>query len=426
MALNGTLLPEYATERHPFADHFPDDDRFAPPLGETVGEPARAQRTPIRATQFQWIDPSTLPKREWVFGRHLIRKFISCTVSPGGVGKSSLAIVEALSMVSGKSLLGIQPPSRLRFWYFNGEDPLEEIQRRVMAACLYFDLTPDDIGDRLFLDSGRDTSIVIAEQNKNGVIVARPVVDEVRATILENKIDAWSIDPFVSSHRVSENDNGAIDVVAKQWAGIANDTDTAGDLVHHARKTNGAEITVEDGRGAVALLAAVRAARVLNPMSKDEAERAGVDPKLRRLHFRVDGGKGNLAPPSDAANWYRLQSVDLGNGTDGNLDFGDSMGVVSEWEWPDPLASVTTADLRAAQAAVRAGGPWRENVQTDNWVGKPIAQALHLDLTDKAQRAKVQRLLKVWISTGMFVVVTGEDAHRKMKSFVEAGEPAND
>ena len=64
--------------------------------------------------------------------------------------------------------------------------------------------------------------------------------------------------------------------MAKTWTGIADVTNTAIDLAHHTRKTGGAEVTVEDGRGAVALLNAVRSARVLNMMTEDEAAKAGV------------------------------------------------------------------------------------------------------------------------------------------------------
>jgi hypothetical protein len=42
-------------------------------------------------------------------------------------------------------------------------------------------------------------------------------------------------------------------------------------LVHHSRKTYGNEMTVEDGRGASALIDAARTARALNTMSKDVA-----------------------------------------------------------------------------------------------------------------------------------------------------------
>jgi hypothetical protein len=140
--------------------------------------------------------------------------------------------------------------------------------------------------------------------------------------------------------------------VAKMWAKIADETNCSIELVHHSRKTGGAEVTVEDGRGAGALLAAVRSARVLNPMSQDEANKAGIE--NRRLHFRVENGKANLVRPVDQATWYKLASVDLAN--------GDDVGVVTPWEWPNPFDGITVADLRAAQQAVSDGGPWRENI----------------------------------------------------------------
>lgn len=63
----------------------------------------RSDRLP---TEFSWRDPSTIPPRPWLYGQHLIRKQVSVTVAPGGVGKSSLTICEALAMVSGRELLG--------------------------------------------------------------------------------------------------------------------------------------------------------------------------------------------------------------------------------------------------------------------------------------------------------------------------------
>ena len=54
---------------------------------------SRADRLP---TAFVWRDPSTIPPRPWLYGRHLIRKQVSVTVALGGVGKSSLMICEAL------------------------------------------------------------------------------------------------------------------------------------------------------------------------------------------------------------------------------------------------------------------------------------------------------------------------------------------
>jgi hypothetical protein len=392
----------------------------------TAIETNAAPPPPIAATPFRWIEPATIPPRRFVYGRHYIRQFVSTTVAPGGVGKSSLGIAEALAMTSGKALLGVQPKGRSRVWLWNGEDPLEELQRRVMATALHYGLTPEDL-DGLYLDSGRLMPIIIAKQAREGAVIATPIVEAVTATIRENGIDVVSIDPFVSSHRVTENDNNAIETVAKTWAGIADETKAAIDLVHHTRKTGGAEATVEDGRGASALLSAARSARVLNQMAAAEAGKAGVEnPKL---YFRIDNGKANLTPPVAAADWYKLVSVDLGNGPKGNLgiEAGDNIGVVTAWTFPNAFDGVTVAHLRAAQQAVAAGGPWRENNQAKDWVGKPIAKALKLDPDDKAVKQRVGTLLKTWTANSSFVRVMVYDPQlRKNKPCIEVGQWAND
>ena len=89
---------------------------------------------------------------------------------------------------------------------------------------------------------------------------------------------------------------------------------------------------LEDGRGAVALRDAARAALPLNAMSQAEAEQLGTtDPQLRRSLVRVDTGKANRAPP-DAATWIKLESQSLDNG-DGFVP-ADHVGVASLWEGP--------------------------------------------------------------------------------------------
>ena len=296
----------------------PPDD-LPSPLGERLVVNDPAPTVIINPSPFTWRDPATIPPRQWLYARHFIRKYVSCTISAGGVGKSTLELGDALSMTTGHALLGHRPVAPLRIWVWNGEDPLDELERRVAAICLHYRITPEEIGNRLFLDSGREKEIIVAQAERSGFKIAVPIVDALKAAIAENKIDVLIVDPFVSSHRVSENDNGAIDAVVKTWAKIADTTGCAIDLVHHVRKTGGAEITAEDGRGASALVAAARSVRVLNVMTDDEAARAGVD--NRRSYFRVDNGKSNLAPPPDKSDWFRIVSQPLGNGGAGPEDF---------------------------------------------------------------------------------------------------------
>jgi hypothetical protein len=374
----------------------------------------------LRLTPFQWKDPANLPIRQFLYGRHIVRKYVSALVAPGGVGKTSLVVTDAVAMASGRNLIGANPVRPLRIWLWNGEDPRDELERRIAAACLHYELTKQDIRDRLFVDSGREMEIIMATQGAKGPDLAKPLEEDLINALRAASIDVLIVDPFVSSHRVNENDNMAIDLVAKSFGRIAEKANCAVELVHHVRKTNGAEITAEDGRGASALIAAARSVRVLNPMSKDEAAGAGVEVERRRFFFRSDIGKANLAP-GEKAVWFNLVSVSLENGPDG----GDKVGVVTKWEWPNPLEGVTVATLRAVQAEV-ARSRWRENIQASDWVGIAVAKVLKLDPKDKAARKKISGLMKIWISNGMFVVVAGKDRNGEDRPYVEVGEPATD
>lgn len=368
----------------------------------------------IHATPFIWRDPATILRRQFLYGQHLVRKFCSATFSAPGIGKSNLLVVEALVMATNRPLLGIQPRQRSRVWYFNGEDPYEEIERRIAAACLHYGIGKDEIEGWLFIDSGRNTDIIIAEETRNGARIIEPVVDALIAEIRRQNIDVLQIDPFVSVHRVGENDNNAIDAVAKKWNIVADATNSAIELAHHTRKTYGAEVTVEDGRGASALLAAARSARTLNVMSEQEAEAVGII--TRRRYFRAENGKTNFTTPPERADWYHITSVELGNGTP--EDPGDNVGVVTAWKWPDLMAGMTAADFDKVAAEIRTG-QWRENAQAKKWVGHAIARALNLDANNKRDRAKIKTALDTWLKAGSLRVVDGEDERRKVRQFVE-------
>ena len=365
----------------------------------------------ITATPFVWRDPASIPRRVWLYGYHLIRQFVSLTVAPGAVGKSSLLILEALAMVIARNLLGTPVYGEpLRVWLWKLEDPRDEIERRLAAAMIHCAIAPEDIGDRLFLDSGRDNGLCIARQDRNGFTIMEPVVDALVAELVERRIDVLIVDPFVSSHQVSENDNGAIDAVAKTWGRVAERANCGIELVHHLRKLGDTEATAESARGAVALVAAARSVRVLNKMTKDEAERAGVE--THRGYFRVVDDKNNLAPPASESEWFHMESVNLPN--------SDCVGVVVPWQWPNALDDITVADLVSVQKAIHGGG-FRFAPQSETWVGHTVAEVLGWDITDKSGRQKVSDLLKIWIKSGALRVVEIEDEHRKKRKAVEVG-----
>ena len=217
-----------------------------------------------------------------------------------------------------------------------------------------------------------------------------------------------TIDPFVKLHAAPENDNGIIDQVVGIWSEIAHETNCHVHLYHHTRKTGGAPITIDDVRGASAIVGAVRSVRILNAMTDEEAAKAGADKPW--AHIRIDDGKQNNLPPAKA-RWFHLQSVPLAH--------GDDAGVATPWEWQDPFAGIKVSDLLAVQKAIDAGR-FRKDCQAEDWVGRPIAQVLGLDAGRDKKR--ISAILKTWLDNGALVTVEGHDDHqRKTKTFIEVG-----
>lgn len=384
---------------------------------------APEQPAPIlAATPFEWKDPSTLPRREFAFGRHFIRKYVSVTVAPGGLGKTANSIVEALAMASGKALNGVKPPKRMRVWLFNVEDPRDELERRIMAACLHFGLKQEDIEGYLFLDSGREQELVVAVDDKKGVKIQEPIVEAVVETILANGIDVMIVDPFVSTHQVNENDNGAIDKVAKLWAQIADYTNCSIDIVHHLRKVSDREATVEDARGAVSLIGAARSVRVLNRMSEAQAKEAAITPNDRFGYFSITYGKSNLSPLSHRLDWRHIESVALGNGR-GLTQPQDHAPVVTEWHWPsseEVAESLTETQKEAIRGAVN-GGSYKQAPQAKDWVGLAVAYALGMDVDDEAEKKRAGLITKALFKEGFLVKIEERDpVRRRVTTFIRA------
>lgn len=381
----------------------------------------------ILPTAYQWQDPTKIPRREWLYGRHLIRRYVSTTISPGGLGKSSMVLVEALAMVSGKPLLEdrIHTPEPLRVWYWNGEDPNDEAARRIQAAAIRHGLTPDDIASRLFVDSGREMRLKLASMVRGEIVLDEELFEEIESALIARRIDVWTIDPFISAHQVSENDNGAIDAVIKRLGIVAERAKVAIELVHHVRKGNGvSETTVEDARGASALIGGVRSARVLNVMSKDIASAAQIEPKDRYRYFSVTNGKANLGPRSDVGVWREIVSVDLNNGGLA-LDSSDHVGVVVHFKMPDALGSIPENAAEIAQDVARQFDTGRLSSRSPDWFGHLVGPRLNIDTENPEGKAIIKMLMAKWLENDVLAIRAGADRAGVKRDFICLPESAH-
>jgi hypothetical protein len=379
------------------------------------GEQEQAPPPPIiQATPYQWVNPEDVAPREWLYARHILRKFVTATAAGGATGKTTNSVVEVLVLVTGKPLLGITPAGLCRVWLWNLEDPYEEMVRKIQAACLFYGITKEDIGDRLFLNSGRDSPLVIAEPGPNGTKILRPTTDAFIKEAKANRIDVSYIDPFVSCSTVPENDNVGQDKVVKEWGRVADVCNMGVHLLDHTRKAGAdEEPSVESVRGGKAKTDACRSVRVLVKMTKKEADDAGIENP--RLYYRAFDGKPNLSYPVEKSEWYKLNNVSLGNGRDGKPS--DEMGVVSRWTYPDTLADVTASDWDKCAAAIRAS-TWRAHHSSNRWVGNCIAQVMGLDVAKKADRKKVTKLISMWKAAGSLIEYEDLDERSEKRQFI--------
>lgn len=282
---------------------------------------------PAWPSPFDMFDEAAIEARQWLYGRHYLRRFVSVLASAGGVGKTSMQIVEALAMVTGRPLLGEEVHAPCKVWLINLEDPMDEMQRRILAAMNFYGIKPEEVRGRLFVDAGREFSLTFAVQTREGVTPNKKLVEYLIKRIPELDIGAVFIDPFVGAHMINENDNMAVNAVFAEIRKVADLTNCAFGLVHHIRKGNGEEATIDSVRGAGSLISAARAARIVNKVTIEAAASLGIDAKTAAGLFRVDDGKANLAPPAVNAVFRRMEGLQIAN--------GDWVGVATPFTLPD-------------------------------------------------------------------------------------------
>lgn len=383
---------------------------------------AEAEGAPvISATPYKRRDPSTIPPRRWVYGRQMLRGSLSVVVAPGAAGKTALQVGTAVALASGRNLLGKQVHAGpKRVWLWNLEDSYEELQRLIEAACKYWEIDEDGTGDRLLVNSALEGGgLCTAIEDRNGFKVLEPVMEALTAELIRCAVDVLIVDPFVSSHAVSENNNGAIDAIAKKWSRVAVAANCSIVLVHHTRKLNGAEATAEGSRGAGSLVNAARSALVLNKMSEAEAKKVGIPAERRRFYFRTYDDKNNRAPPAEASDWYELHSVSLENSTGLEVD-SDYIPVVVPVDLGRVGDDYTNEQLFAVQDRIRAGD-WKEHFQAKDWAGHAVAEVFGIDA--EADRWRILQLLKLWTKDGWFHVIEKEDPKRReIKKYLVVGQ----
>jgi RecA-family ATPase len=87
-------------------------------------------------------EDGNISPREWLLGTTYCRGNLSGLISAGAGGKTTVRILQALSLASGRELSGEHVFVRGRVMIICLEDNMKELRRRVRAAMLHHKVTP--------------------------------------------------------------------------------------------------------------------------------------------------------------------------------------------------------------------------------------------------------------------------------------------
>jgi hypothetical protein len=375
---------------------------------------------------YGWPDPTSIPRRRFLYGAHYMRGTVSATIGAGGRLKTTNELIEMIGMACGKNLLTGEPlpEGAMRVLHLNGEEDQPELDRRVAAICQLFGVSKADCGDRLHIMSVRDTPMCLGITKGNSTELNLAILGKLEAQIRAWKIDVLTIDPLISFHRVREHDNGDMDLLIKRGLGdIARRAGAAIDICHHPGKARPGQpdVTVEDARGASALLWAVRSARVFNFMMTDEAKKLGVGESERRLHVRITNGKANNGPLG-AADWIKIIPIMIAN--------GEEIAALQSWKPANPFEGMSTDDIVWVRDLTKTGG-YRRDSRSPKWLGFAIALHLKMPLArdgdklpkieDRKDAARVRSIIEKWLKNKIIVVEERKDEQGKDREYILPG-----
>jgi RecA-family ATPase len=326
-----------------------------------------ATASALQASAELKVSFSNIPHRQWLYGVDLVRKDITLLASPGGAGKTSLALGMATCLATGKAVLGEKIwGSDHKSLYINAEDNRVEMLRRACAFCQQHGISEQELG-RLDLVGADDPRV----QGISFLRAAGPtssVLDQAGFVQLESLLislrpDLIVLDPLIAlCGGGNVNDNAVMSLVMRELKKLAMKYNCAILIVLHTNK--GGDLTRADAiSGASAIVNLSRHAVMPVTMSEAEAKTFGLLPSERRQYFKLVDAKSNLAPLS-GEKWYKLENQELTNPELPTYPHGDR------------VQAVVRANLTPSKAS-SAADPERQTIRFE--ILKLIERGLMID-----------------------------------------------
>lgn len=228
---------------------------------------------------------------------NMVAGTVGALVSPGGAGKSMLALQLAAQIAGGPDLLQVGEFPTGPVIYLPAEDPPAAIHHRLHALGGHFTTEQrQDVADGLLIEPliGRCPNIMCLDWFDG----LKRAAEGRRLMIL---------DTLRRFHIEDENVSGPMAQVIGRMESIAADTGCSIVFLHHASKSAammGAGDQQQASRGSSVLVDNIRWQSYLSGMTQNEAEEWGVDDGQRGYFVRYGVSKANYGAPFPE-RWFR-------------------------------------------------------------------------------------------------------------------------
>ena len=350
-------------------------------------------------------DPGFIRPRQWLLANQFCCGFISSLVAAGGGGKSALRLLQFISMALGRSLYGQHVFRRCRVLLISLEDDYDELQRRIQAVLLHYGIDRAELKGWLFCATPKLAKLALLNGRTR---IKGPLEQQLRDAIERLKPDIVSLDPFIKTHALEENDSGDMDYVCDLLAKFAVEFNIAVDSPHHVHKGILTPGDADSGRGSSGIRDAARLVYTLVPMSLNEAEVFGIAVEDRHSYVRLDPAKVNIAARSAKATWFRLVGEPIANATP-EYPSGDTVQVVEPWEppsaWAGTSPEILNAILNDIERGMDNGQRYSNAPAASDRAAWPVVQKHY---PNKAE-AQCREIIHAWLTTGLLYAKDYDD-----------------
>jgi hypothetical protein len=153
-------------------------------------------------------DYKNIPPRGWLLGNTFCRGFVSALLAPGGVGKTALRLAQLVALATERNLTGEYVFQRCRVLLLSLEDDDREIKRRLLGLLRHHGIDPRELAGWLFVANPKTLKLALAGDQAPQI---GPLYEMLCHEVATKQLGLVAIDPFVKSHTLDENSNGAID-----------------------------------------------------------------------------------------------------------------------------------------------------------------------------------------------------------------------